>query len=376
MLVWWLERLLAIPSSGWFRPDGAFALGGDLRSLQAAAWLATHGNGHIVYDADAFRAFSGAGESGAFFAHPPPFLGLLAPLGWVSFETAWWVLAGLSAVGTVAALRMLGVTRAATGSMLALVFPPVYFAVTFGQVSVVWVLILAAVYRLVTADRPRAAGIVAGLMVMKPPLAIGLALWWLIDWGRFRVVATTAAAAAVGYLGVSYLVLRGVWPGFIRSFPELYFEPIDPLRQWAQFSLWSSWNVLFPTRPGLVLVAGVIFSAAAVGMMIPVVRRAGSTPGAFAAGTVLVVLVAPYVIAYDWALLLIPGVLLWLHREEDRSWLAIVFALVTVVSAWSTVLVLELIDRFGFAVQLAPLVLLVVVWRGRAVFPGLRPRLV
>jgi hypothetical protein len=167
-----------------------------------------------------------------------------------------------------------------------------------------------------------------------------------------------------------------VWPGFIRSFPELYFEPIDPLRQWAQFSLWSSWNVLFPTRPGLVLVAGLIFSAAAVGMMIPVVRRAGSTPGAFAAGTVLVVLVAPYVIAYDWALLLIPGVLLWLHREEDRSWLAIVFALVTVVSAWSTVLVLELIDRFGFAVQLAPLVLLVVVWRGRAVFPGLRPRLV
>ncbi|MGA9598468.1 MAG: glycosyltransferase family 87 protein [Acidimicrobiia bacterium] len=358
---WWLERLIRMPSAGWFSADGVFPIGGDLRTLYSAAYLVVHRAGDVVYNAERFRHIYAAslGEYGPF-ANPPPLLVLIAPLGWLSFETAWWVLAGLSVAGIVAGLSLMGVRRFAAGAVAALMFPPVYFTITFGQVSVLWLVVFAGVYRLLRADRPVAAGAVAGLMIMKPTLALGLAVWWLLDWRRYRVVVVSALAAAAAYLAASYAILPSVWAHYARSAEELLTDPGNPLRQWAQFSLWSAWRITFPTLPTLALVVGMVSLGIGIFVLVPLLRRASDIDASFALAIIVTVLLTPYVIAYDWLLLLLAGAVLWRRARSTR--LEIGMSLVVLVSGFSTVLSIAMIDRFGFAVQIAPLALLAAAW--------------
>ena len=369
---WWLQRLVAIPSSGWFTPGRPFALGNDLRTFRLAAYLVTHGGGGSVYDPSAFRALAGASPTGGYIANPPPFLALIAPLGWLPFEAAWWIVAGLSVVGLVFGLRLLGVTRPVLTAAALLAFPPVYFTITYGQMTILWFVVLAGTYRLLDEDRQVSAGIVAGLMVMKPTLAFGLLLWWVIDWRRFRVAALAAATSAAGYLGLSFLIVPTVWRGFIGSFTELFFAPGYALRQWAQFSLWSTWRIVFPGRPALASVAGILSVVTVLVIIIPLLRRTTDLHTGFSVALLLTMLASPYVIAYDWSLLIIPAVLLWRRSPVYRSRLEPGFLAIAIASAWSTVIVIAMLDRYGFALQPAPFVLLALVWWYRPVLAPAR----
>jgi alpha-1,2-mannosyltransferase len=63
---------------------------------------------------------------------------------------------------------------------------------------------------------------------------------------------------------------------------------------------------------------------------------------------VLTIWLTPHAMIYDWALLLIPAVLLWEHQPEARHQWTVVFAaiwLATFVSAPLTVLQLQLAQR-------------------------------
>jgi hypothetical protein len=357
---WWIERLIRAPRSGWFSADGVFPIGGDLRTLFAAAHLAVHHAGNVIYNAAEFRhVYAGLGDYGPF-ANPPPLLVAIAPLGWLSFETAWWVLAALSLVGIAFGLSLIGARRPVLGAVAALLFPPVYFAITFGQVSVLWFVVFAGVYRLLRERRKIAAGAVAGLMIMKPTLALGLAVWWLLDWRRYRVVVTSAVVAAATYLGLSYLIFPSVWTRYTSSVGELLADPGSPFRQWAQFSLWSSWRIAFPDSAIVASVVGLVALGIGIIVLVPRLRRAADLDASFVLAIIVTVLLTPYVIAYDWMLLLLAGVIVW-RRAESTS-LDIGISVLVLISGFSTVLAIAMIDRFGFAIQIAPLALLALVW--------------
>jgi hypothetical protein len=127
--------------------------------------------------------------------YPPLLLWLDAPLSLLPYDAARiaWSLLELGAL--TAALRLLGL-RDWRCYGLALFCVPVVSGLAMGNVSLVLVLGLAAVWRL--RDRSIAAGVTVGLLV-----AVKLLFWpllvWLVATRRFR---SAAVAVAVGPLAV------------------------------------------------------------------------------------------------------------------------------------------------------------------------------
>jgi hypothetical protein len=99
-------------------------------------------------------------------------------------------------------------------------------------------------------------------------------------------------------------------------------------------------------------------------VIVPPLTRATRLDAAFSGAVLLTMLAAPYLIAYDWTLLIIPGVLSW-KRIDRRERLAPAMVIVAIASAWSTALVNLMLDSGDVALQVAPLVLLGVVWYHR-----------
>src|SRR5206468_6768133 len=97
------------------------------------------------------------------FAYPPCFLLPLAPFGLLAYPVAAvaWVLLGLAAYGAALRRRAL--------PWLALSFPPLLVNVITGQSGFLMTALLAGGMALLP-KRPLAAGLLLGLLIVKPQL--------------------------------------------------------------------------------------------------------------------------------------------------------------------------------------------------------------
>ena len=68
-----------------------------------------------------------------------------------------------------------------------LTFYPVFATISFGQNTFISVAIFAGVYRLLSNERPFAAGLAAGLLWFKPQLLLGLFIWWAFQPRRYAL---------------------------------------------------------------------------------------------------------------------------------------------------------------------------------------------
>jgi alpha-1,2-mannosyltransferase len=360
--VWWLERLFAVRCEGWFAGSTTHPVGSDFQTLHTAARLVTSGDGALLYQDVAFQAAGGPGR--AFF-YPPPFALVLSPLGWLSFEAAWFAWSVLSVAMVALGLKLLGVRGPVRLALAALLFTPMYLAITFGQTSCLWLLVFAGVYRFTKENRPIAAGVLAGLLILKPTLAIGVFVWWIVEWRRHRTSALAAAASALGVIALSQLFLPGSFSGYVQ-FTWNYLVGGEPGAQWAQYSMWTFWDLLIPGSNWLSKIAGVASVALLIGAF---ARCAKARPGldlTFAAVIAMTILVAPYMLAYDWTLLLIPAVLLWQSGRVAPADVLVGGAVVAIGSTWSIVIAIELLDSPGYTLQFAPLILIgAAVWMSR-----------
>jgi len=286
----------------------------DFVSYWSAARLALAGNAADAYD----LAVHGAVERGAValqgalpFANPPPFLLLLVPFGLLPYAVA----AALWVVATALAF-FLAVRRFAPGSgWLAFAFPPVLVNAITGQSGFLTSALLIGGLALIR-DRPFAAGLLLGCLVVKPQL--GLALPFALLAGReWRAIA----GAAVSSLG---LVLAGLavfgwgaytaWLGNAPLFASILTEGRSGWDEmaslYAALRLAGAGNAVAWTLH--LLVAGAALLTACL-----VLRRdaeAGAKAAILAAATALV---SPYLYVYDALLLVAP--LLWLHARGANA---------------------------------------------------------
>lgn len=363
-VVWWLERVVALPARGWFSGRTTVAIGGDFLTFHTAANLVATGRGDIIYDPALFQSVLGPEYAYGPFGNPPPFLLVFAPLGRLPFEPAWLIWTGVSLVGLAVALKALGVRRWLAGAAAALLFPPVYFALTFGQPSVLWLLIMVAVYVLLKRGQSVAGGAVAGLLIMKPPLAVGFAIWWLVDWRRYRSAVAAAFGTAGASLAISYAVFAETWTGYWGSVDAFLRQRGSPVNLWAHFSAWSFWDLLMPDFRLIASVLGAASTIAIVAVGVRLLRSGPKLEVAMSISVLLTVLGAPHLLAYDWTLLLIPGVLLWKASSAGES-RHLAYSAVVAASGWSVIWTIELIRDHHPAIQVAPLVLLLAILNQR-----------
>jgi hypothetical protein len=237
------------------------------------------------------------------FSYPPHILPLLAVIGALPYGVALgaWQVAGLAGFLLVS---FAGAERAKAGELLraALLSPIVVLVMTVGQAS----FFTAALFvggLAVLPRRPVVAGVLFGLLTLKPQLGLLLPLALLIT-GEYRAFA--AASLAAGLLIALSLVLFGLAPWYAYAAHTLPFQQrlmtemigIYPTMMITPYA--ELWWLGVPAVPALVLhglIATVVAGCALATWHAPIDRDLKNAVLALAS-----LVVVPYCLNYDLAI--------------------------------------------------------------------------
>ena len=308
---------------------GNDTLGIDFGVFHAGGALIAESGFEAAYDpasfterftADYFPSLRGE-ETVSHFISPPPFGWLAQGLAVVPFDMALglWLVAG--ALALVPALRLLGLPLGWVPVLL--VSPSLVANTALGQTGPFTLLVFAAVHRLLESGRRFEAGLVAGVLVLKPTLALGFVLWWLLDARR----AWPAMAGAILTSAVLTLptIIGGLGPW--RGFLEAMRNRVEIEGDWMQRSqsVPEFLKLLAPGSSGsLTLVWWAIGLATAGLVMHQAGRRWPDDIGvASGAAAVAAIWASPHLLLYDSIILLIPAAVAWQRGwlDRERAWL-------------------------------------------------------
>lgn len=346
-------------SRGGLDPTGK-PLGTDFMSFYAASKLALAGHAAQVWDPYAHQAAQDAifGRQLGYWAffYPPAYLLVCAPLAVLpyGFSLCLW-LAGTTAATVALARKWLRQQApVAIGLIPLLAFPALWINIGNGQnAALTTALFLCGC--LLLDRRPFIAGLILGLLIIKPQL--GLALPFVLAtsgrWKTFVGAAAGAAAlslAAWGLVGTEgYLTF---WHNSELARRTLETGLVSPGRMQSLFAALRVWNLplglAYGAQIGLAL--GVIVSAGFIAWRFK--------PDRFALAALMVsatLLMSPFMLDYDLLLSAIP--LGWLVmsglKDGFRPWEKTLALVVFVLPLFARSLALNL------HLPLAPLVLLV-----------------
>lgn len=345
---------------------GGHPIFGDFIGFWSAGRATLEGHLAEIYDERVIYQYHHvASPAVRFVAHwsgPPTFLLLLVPLAILPFPVAALTfLAGTSAVYFYAARKLLPDARA-------LIFAATLPAALYHFGNVQTGLLIAGVSGLTLYwldKRPRLAGVLVGLLAIKPHLAL---LWpvMLALTGRWRAFAA-AAVSTILFLALGALAF-GI-DTYVR-----FFEHLGAMQQLitnqrittpAYGSLYGNLLSLHVPRAAATA-AQLVSSLAALGASAWIFwkRRDPAAQGAALCAATL--LVTPYLFFYDFPLLAVGAALLGAPRNR--------FEIIALVFAWCAGLSLPI--GYIVAVPLCPLaawLVLIAAFRRRAETAALRP---
>ncbi|HEX4198638.1 MAG TPA: glycosyltransferase family 87 protein [Caulobacteraceae bacterium] len=304
-------------------------------------WMVFHGaarsflGGHlaILFDGDRFTSFLNQSYAKQLtmklpfrpWVYPPSYLLLVLPFGLLEFMVSYVVFQLATAAALGASVVASAGRDRATAFVIAgaaLLSPAAAFNAASGQNAFLIAALLIAGVRLMR-DRPMLAGVVLGLLSIKPQLAI-MAPIALIAARQWRTLFA-AAATAFALTAASALVI-GPEP-WIIWLQQTLANLVAPGAKWTEYGrMWgdSVWTcaVLLGAPPMLASIlqlAATLFSTVAVAVAF---HRPFSQPVRIAVLLAATCLAAPYWSPYDAVLLALAG-LYWLSdrwRGERAVW--------------------------------------------------------
>ena len=360
MALWiWLRFAVLAP--------GPEPLGGDFVSFYAASKLALSGHAADAWNPTAH----GLAEDGLFrgehgylaFFYPPPYLLLcwplaLLPYGWSA--VVWMTGTTALALGTLRAFFHQLRPEGAIPLTVMLAFPAVWINIGCGQNGAVTLAILASGF-LMMDRRPIIAGLILGLMVIKPQLAIGLPFvlgaaalaepkrWWTFFATGFSALALCGMAwLAIGPAGYTAFFANSTYAREV-----LNQGLVDPA---LMQSLYAGLRVLHTPMTAAYAAQGLL-SATVLGMAGYVAFK--YRPSGLALGALTIsatVLATPFLLDYDLLITALP--LGWLvlsgAKNGFRNWEKLLLLTVFLLPLASRKLAVLL------HLPIAPLVLLLV----------------
>jgi len=340
--------LLVSPNYRWNSDKGDSPYGSDFLQDWTAANMIVHQQAALLYDTATFDAWQHAPErvgftwdSSAYYptVYPPPYYWLLGPLGWIDYRWAVVIWLGMLLACLIATVAVVEGTLRYTAcrSTLAetdagstwfwpamLLCPPLLLSLTMGQKGAVWLLIYGATWSLLRRNHPWSAGLVFGLLSVKPTLFFFLPLWMLYQ-RQWKFVAATSLSWGCLWLAAATHLPTNVWADFweVASGAANY-------HQHGGYQLNWSCNLLVLTSglPSQWLPAWVGYALIGILVLFTLLRtgRSQSSPesssglladGRQLAGVLLATcLLSPHFYAYDLVVLLLPARLLW--KEQPK----------------------------------------------------------
>ncbi|MBX9624804.1 MAG: DUF2029 domain-containing protein [Gemmataceae bacterium] len=332
-------------------------IGGDHLAFYAAARQVRDGQSGRMYDystpdpADSLGVYQGSligrPDWGTLIGfRNPPFYALLyvptARLPYPASVAVWWAVGLAILVGSIHLLRP---PRPWRWVLRALAFFPVFTVVSFGQNSFLSLGAFTAVYLLAARGRGFAAGLVGGLLWFKPPLLLGLFVWWGLN--PVRHARSWAGVVVTGVLlaAVSWLVI----PDGARAFVDSLSKNVGYGGEagWNKQSPRAFWTLLLPDAPPAVKWGLIgVTAAAGLGAGAWVARRTGAPVAAmFPVAVFLSLWLSPHALIYEWAILVPAAVVLWTEYPGRRDAWVCLFTAAWVALTFSTIAAKGQIDH-------------------------------
>jgi hypothetical protein len=281
-------------------------LGADFIIFYGVSRLTLAGRAALAYAPHALllaeRGVAPASRGLFLWTYPPTFQLVVAPLALAPYLVA---LAAWSAAGLAAYLAVIAaLVRDRRSWWLALAFPGVFMCLAQGQTGLVVTALLGGVLLLVDR-RPLLAGVLLGLLAIKPQFAVLAPLLFLVD-RRWRALAA-AAVTAVAFAAAATLVFGlDSWLRFLAAAGlSARALEVGALPIWKDPSLFAA-LIAWRAPPWLALA---LQGAAAIAAVILALRAwRGEGPRELKAGVAVLatLIVLPYLFDYDLALLAIP----------------------------------------------------------------------
>jgi hypothetical protein len=341
------------PSAGWHDRFG-YIVGRDFSNFWMAGRLAVEGRLADLYDLPAYHAAYKAmlAPDTPFmnFSYLPNSLPLLAPLGALPYGVALalWLLAGMAAFAFAATGRLLPGSRD-DATMLALLFaaPVALLTLSIGQASFLLAGLFVGGFRLLET-RPRLAGVLFGLLTIKPQLGLLVPLV-LVMRGQWHAIGC-AALTGLGLTALSFALFGlAPWHDYIAHTLPYQARVINEPYGFAWAMMTTPYA--FFCQIGVVPVAAMyLHKAAALGVAAAALlvlrrRRDASTDAVITA--LAAVIIVPYGLAYDLA---IPAAALLWHLSARRETLSAP-ALIIAGLFWALPVVMILLNTFGLPVM-------------------------
>jgi hypothetical protein len=310
----WVAWLAGLALGGWTHDVRERRVGNDHVQYYVVGQLLDEGTPGLIYDPDTMSRrqaeVGGRGWEGFLPFRYPPFYALcFAPTSRLSYEASLlvWTLLGLGA--WVASGPLLGAAWRPWLGWSACFFP-VFAAVSFGQNSLLSLGILSAGALLWLGKKHLLAGLVAGLLAYKPQLAVGLGLLWFCDARRSWPALVGLAATTAGLLTVGWLLIPEAYEAFRDSLGQNLASQNPMSMAWHMGSQ-GFWHLLLPNQDNVVRLASLATSAAGLVVFLALWRRVRQNRAiALAVAVLLTPWLSPYIMVYDWSILLVPAVLL------------------------------------------------------------------
>lgn len=198
---------------------GTRALDMDFRVFWGAARLAFNGEPLAAFDMARLKA-----EHGFFddrwmpWTYPPGYLVLIAPLGAVAFAPAFLITTLVSLVLVGLAVRPFVAGNRAV--WLAMALSPAYIAaLVIGQNSLLWLACLLAALAALRDERWVLAGILVGILTLKPQLGVMIAVA-LLAAGLWRTILAATVTAILLAALPTLAVGAEYWPLFLDRLSE------------------------------------------------------------------------------------------------------------------------------------------------------------
>jgi hypothetical protein len=272
---------------------------GDFFVLWAAAGQASHASLATVYDPAAFSAYKLAYTQGPLaqypFLYPPPMALLLLPFARLPYAPALlcWNLLSL-------ALYLGGVWRLLRPRRLlvlaALVAPATVVCLLFGQVGLLCGGLALLGFDLLR-QRPLAAGILLGLLALKPQFAL-LPLLVLFCSGRHRASLAALGTLAALFAGSAAIFGLDAWAAWLHGLGG-FSGGVSASAAHQEYGITVYFTLLslgLASHPALVLQA---LAAAAVLWLSARALRAGTSAMHLAVPLAGLFLATPYAVVYD-----------------------------------------------------------------------------
>lgn len=313
-------------------------VGGDYASFYAAGGLALDDPGldpRALYDPDAqFReqapVLPSDSDGNLYFGYPAFFVVPYVPLAALGFGASYLLHTGLMALALLAALRLVRPmagfvrTHAVEALAVSLTFFPLFRGITGGQNTALSLLLVAVIWRSLHEGREVPAGVAAGLLLFKPPLALPF-LGALVLARHWRAVLAAVITAA-GLYGVGAVATGPAW---LTAWVDgvRYLDRVDtPFNVQNFVSVPGAAEAIFGIDSAPATIVGFGLAAVAVAIVSWAWWRSeGDLAGRVALTTAGALVMSPHALYYDAGLLVIVAVVLLERRPDLRRWLPVLW---------------------------------------------------